>query len=148
VLTVVKLKNKIIIYFFVYFMIDRSLFYLLNKVKLIWRSLDDSISFETEDFCRWKRFSKEQEEPTLFSFVSSSPNGGLVLVSQSNEDKLYAKLSQLTYKSGVSPEDVRFQFEGRWQNGLTLKEIDSKLSLAKETCSEFYLTGHFDFIFR
>ncbi len=85
--------------------------------------------------CRWKRFSTGKKESTLFSFVSSSPDEGLVLVSRSTREKLYAKLSELTYKSGISPEDVTFQFEGNWENELSLEEVDAELSDAKEDCA-------------
>ncbi len=102
---------------------------------LAWQLLDGSVSFERNDTCNWKNISIKTKEPTWFSFVSSSPIDGLLLVSKTNPPT-YILITDDDYSLGPSPntKDLKLQFQGAWLNDLTSKEVDAALASAKQEC--------------
>ena len=105
----------------------------IDASKLVWQTLDNSVSFEREGTCRWKQFSKINKKPIIFSFVASSPNEGLFLVSKSKPLK-FIRITDDDYSFGSDLKDLKVQYQGSWQDGLTSKELDANLSDSKINC--------------
>ncbi len=107
----------------------------IDESKLVWKTLNGSISFEREETCHWKQFFKSNKTSTLFSFVSFSPTEGLLLISKSKPLK-FIRITNDDYNFGYNPTDLRPLSLGFWMNGLTAQDLDTKLSVAREDCGK------------